>query len=470
MTTYSATFSAGHLNGLRAHLIRDDGCEHAAYVLFNVASARLDPWDREAHQKFISAKVVPVPDDQVLESSPNLVTWRTASFISALKQAEAKNQIVAIVHNHLTLTRFSDQDDANEPELLALARNRNGAETPLLSFILTQSGDLIGRTWLSPKYHAPLRLIRVIGDTINLHYPGRGAGRGEDFAFQRQALAFGKALNRDLATLRVGIVGCGGTGSAVAMLLTRLGVGQLLLIDNDIVDRSNLNRLHGARQADADAMRPKVEVVARSITELGLGVRVVAKEAWVGDPECRDALRCCDIVFGCTDDHEGRLFLNRFAIFYRIPVLDTGLHISVADGEPPAISALDGRVSVLVEGKTCLSCRGTISPLRAAEEVLRRADPSEYERRKAEAYVIGAGDPSPSVVTFTTEVATMAVNEFLHRLQGFRGAEGAISTQVRRFHLMMDFRPGAKSTSGCPLCDNDRYWGLGDVDPFLDRV
>ena len=469
MTTYSATLSAAHLDALRNHLIRDDGCEHAAYVLFNIASARTDPWDHEAHQKFISAQVMPVRDDQVLESSPNLVTWSTASFVSALKRAEARNQVVAIVHNHLTLPGFSGQDDANEPELLSLARNRNGAATPLLSFIVTHAGSLIGRTWLGPKYHAPLRTIRVIGEAFRLHYPGRDLG-GDGPALHRQALAFGRALNRDLSMLRVGVVGCGGTGSAVAMLLARLGVGQLLLIDNDIVDHSNLNRLHGARQADADAMRPKVEVVARAITELGLGVRVVAKEAWVGDPECRDALRCCDVIFGCTDDHEGRLFLNRFAIFYRVPVFDTGLHISVTDAQPPAINALDGRVSVLVEGKTCLSCRGTVSPLRAAEEVLRRTNPCEYERRKAEAYVIGAGDPSPAVVTFTTEVATMAVNELLHRLQGFRGADGALTTQVRRFHLMTDFRPGAKSTPGCPLCDNTGYWGLGDVDPFLDRA
>ena len=53
------------------------------------------------------------------------------------------------------------------------------------------------------------------------------------------------------------------------MLLARLGAGQLVLFDNDIVDVTNLNRLHGARRSDADAMRPKVEVVAREIAEIG---------------------------------------------------------------------------------------------------------------------------------------------------------------------------------------------------------
>ena len=65
------------------------------------------------------------------------------------------------------------------------------------------------------------------------------------------------------------------------MLLARLGVGQLALFDEDIVEVTNLNRLHGARRADADAMRPKVEVVAREISELGIGTRVVALRSWI---------------------------------------------------------------------------------------------------------------------------------------------------------------------------------------------
>ncbi len=84
-------------------------------------------------------------------------------------------------------------------------------------------------------------------------------------------------------------------------------------------------------------------------------------------------------------------------------------------------------------------------------------------------HVFGEGNPSPAIVTFTTEVATMAVNELLHRLQGYGGHDGAITTQVRQFHRMEDFRPGAKRRPGCPICDDAGYWGRGDMDPFLDR-
>jgi molybdopterin/thiamine biosynthesis adenylyltransferase len=472
MTAFTLTLREEHLAALRAHLVRDDGCEHAAYVLCNVASIRHDPWERQAHRKFLSAEVIAVPDDQVIESTPQLVTWQTASFVRALKCAAANNQVVAVVHNHpARMTAFSEQDDVNEPDLVQLAVNRNGADTQILSVILTADGQLAGRVWLHPRHgaHEPLRMIRVIGESWGLHYPGRGAGKSAP-AFHRQALAFGNALNQDLRQLRVGIVGCGGTGSAVAMLLARLGVGQLALIDNDIVDQTNLNRLHGSRQADADAMRPKVEVVAHTIAEMGLGVRAVPVEAWVGDPQCRDALRSCDVIFGCTDDHEGRLFLNRFAYYYATPVIDIGLAIDVGDGQPPEVKALDGRVTVIAPGHTCLMCRDVIDPEIARAETMRRSDPEEYEKRKAESYVFGEGNPSPAVVTFTTELACMAANELIHRLQGFKGKEGAAPNRVRKFHLNEDRRPGHKPRPACPLCAATGLWSKADTDPFLGRI
>jgi hypothetical protein len=292
-----------------------------------MADIRVDPWDRQAHRKFLSVDVAPVPDDQVVESTPNLVTWRTTSFLSALKKSNVARQFMAIIHSHPGGNlEFSDQDNRDELDLAELSTKRFGPETPILSMVLTPDGGLFGRIWLNPtpNGHIPLRMIRVIGSEFELHYPGRGDAM-PTAAFQRQALAFGQALNQDLAALRVGVIGCGGTGSAVAMLLARVGVGQIVVVDNDIVDRTNLNRLYRARQADADAMAPKVNVVARAISELGLGVRVVPIEAWVGDPGCRNALRSCDVIFGCTDDNEGRVFLNRLAYFYLIPVIDLGL-------------------------------------------------------------------------------------------------------------------------------------------------
>ena len=472
MTVYSLTLRANQIEALQAYLLHDDGCERAAYLLCGVAEANMDPWDRQAHTKFLVRQVVPVPRHEVLESTPTRVTWTTRSFVKLLKEAERTGQVVAIVHNHPAgFPKFSSQDDANEPDLLQGAINRNGPGTRLLSLIMTPDDRVTGRVWRHPSKtgHDPLATIRVVGSRFDLHYPERGTAVNMR-AFHRQALAFGAALNQDLRKLRVCIVGCGGTGSAVAMLLARLAVGQILLIDNDIVDQTNLNRLHGARQADADAMRPKVEVVARAITELGLGVRAAPINAWVGDPACSDALKCCDVIFGCTDDHDGRAFINRFAYYYLTPVIDIGLAIDVSDATVPEINALDGRVTVLMPEHTCLMCREVIDPKVAADQALKRKNPAEYERRKAEAYVFGEGNPSPAVVTFTTELACMGVNELIHRLQGFRGRDGHAQNRVRKFHLNEDRRPGRAPKDYCQVCGTSENWGLGDVEPFMGRV
>lgn len=471
MTTVSFTLQKHHELQLKEWLLPQTGEERAAYILCGESYIQEDPWDRRAHRKFISYEVISVPEDEIVSASATHITWQTRSFVRALKRAQEMNLSVAIIHSHPQGEAvFSEQDDNNEPDLIEAAQNRNGPGTPLLSLVMGKDNKLAGRLWQTKRSFLPVRLIRVIGESIYLHYENRGRGV-PDPVLHRQGLAFGEILNQDLSVLRVGIVGCGGTGSATAMLLARHGVKHIAVFDNDIVDVTNLNRLHGAGQPDADAMRSKVLTVAESITKLGLGIRVVPIQTWVDKIRARNALKACDVVFGCTDDNVGRILLNRFAYFYATPVIDMGLAIEVGDDNPPQIKALDGRVTVLGPNHPCLLCWGVIDPVLAREESLRRDTPEEYERHKAEAYVIGEGDPNPSVVTFTTEVACMAIQEFVHRLQGFRGPDGAVSHRIRKFHLFKDVRPSiAQERRSCPLCVGCDNWGRGDVDPFLDQV
>ena len=470
MTAYSLTLGEAHFDELKATIIQPDGREHAAYLICRTASIGHDPWDRNRQTKLLVREVLPVAEADIVESSRSHVTWHTRSLAAALSRAEANGGVVAIAHSHPSgHHNFSSQDDTNEPDLVQMVQNRNGTGARLPSLILSADGVLTGRVWESPKHHVPMRLIRVLGEDFRLHYPGRGHGVSRR-EFNRQELAFGKALNGDLANLRVGIIGCGGTGSAVALLLARLGVGQLLLIDNDIVEDTNLNRLHTARRSDADAMMPKVDAAKRTITEMALGIRVAAVNAWVGDKACRDALRACDVIFGCTDDHDGRLFLSRFAYFYLTPVIDVGLAMEVSEDDPPVFKALDGRVTVLFPGHACLACRGIANSVIAAEEALKRTQPDAYERKIAERYVTGGGAPNPAVVTFTTEVATMAVNELLHRFTGFRAPKASTANRLRKFAHCEDYRPSTEPREGCPLCNRPGNWGKGDMTPFMDRV
>lgn len=466
--TVDVTLQERHLDRLRKLVLPEDGAEGAAYILFGEAQIGEDPWDRQSRRRFLSYDVVEIPPGDVLSAGSDHITWSTASFVRLLKQAKDDGLVAGICHSHPGgPTAFSEQDQRNEADLVQLARNRNRADTPLLSVLLTGQSELRAQAWLGGGQASSARIVRTVGRHLYLHAPALDSRNDE--ALARQALAFGESTNAQLRALRIGVVGCGGTGSATAMLLARLGVKHLVIFDEDIVETTNLNRLHGARRADADGMRSKVDVLAREIAELGLGCRVVPIRRWVGDPACRDALKSCDVIFGCTDDNDGRLLLNRLAYFYLIPVVDMGLAI-----EPHPVGGgvreLSGRATILAPGGSCLLCRQIVDPALAREEELKRRNPVEYERRKREAYVRGGGNPAPAVVTFTTATACMAIDELLQGLTNFRGGNGWAWQRVRRFDLVRDRSPGAPLNDQCPICADTAYWGLGDVEPFLDRI
>lgn len=466
MSRSDITLQERHEAELQALLRSENGSESAAYILLGKADITADPWDRLRRTRLTSHAVIPIPAEDMISASGQHITWSTRSFVRLCRQAKEQGLVAGIVHSHPTgLPRFSDQDDRNERELYRLARNRNGEGTQLVSLLRVGQGRYEGRLWVDE--HRPLACDTVLSVGARFRALSEIGGESND-VLARQALAFGPELNQLLRRLKVGVVGCGGTGSATAMLLARLGVGQLALFDSDIVEATNLNRLYGATREDADAMRLKVDVVAREVARMGVGVRAVPIPMRIDADTARDALLSCDVIFGCTDDHAGRLFLNRFAYFYLRPVIDMGLSIEPEMSED-GLRDMSGRVTVIAPAAPCLLCRRIADPHTAAEEELRQAAPEEHERQKREAYVRGAGNPAPAVVTFTTEVACMAVNELLQGLIGYRDQPGWFWQRARRLDLGTERRQGAKQDN-CILCVDQDYWGRGDVEPFLDRI
>ena len=247
MTAFDLTLHEGHLDTLRDLVMRDDGIEGAAYMLCGVSRIGCDPWERQSSQRFTSFEVAAIPQKDRISASDRHITWSTSSFVHLLRKAKNSGLIPAIIHSHPRgPAAFSEQDNRNERDLVQLAQNRNGPGASLLSILLAGDGQIVARLWLDCRTHVAVE-VRSVGRRLTFYSVSQGAD--VDF-LARQALAFGAALNKTLRQMRVGIVGCGGTGSATAMLLARLGVGQIALFDDDIVEATNLNRLHGARRAD----------------------------------------------------------------------------------------------------------------------------------------------------------------------------------------------------------------------------
>ena len=469
MTQVDLVLQERHQRLLPAELLRPDGAEHAAYVIFGISRITEDPFSLRPRLRLLVHDVLPVEPDEITSSDARHISWKTDRFVRLLAQADREGRQVGIAHSHPDgPPAFSRQDDANEAELIRLAQNRNGELALMPSLLFAGDGTVHARVWTSPTDVVEVETIRALGPVWRtLRAPGLDAP--DDPALARQSLALGAAFNCVLKGLRVGVIGAGGTGSPLIQQLARMGVGHLAIFDPDRVELSNLNRLYGTTREDAELGRKKVEVARREVERMGLGTRVATFDAWIGSETCRDALKSLDLVFGCTDDHDGRGLINRLAYYYLIPVIDVGLALRVAERHGEARLEADGRVTVLEPGASCLICRRVVNPAVAAEEALRRSDPAEYERRKAEAYVRGEGDPAPAVVAFTTSVATMAIEEMIQRLQGFRGAEGAIANRVRRFGFVEDVRPGA-ARQPCRVCGAPQIVGAGDVVPFLGRV
>jgi molybdopterin/thiamine biosynthesis adenylyltransferase len=464
MTMLDITVLEQHMRVLTGLLSDKTSPEAAAYILFGSSDIAADPWSGEPRLRLISHQVIEIPATDMVSSSRLHVTWSTRSFMRMLGDAAIGDKIPAIFHTHPgSHAFFSEQDDANERELARTAQQK-GARG-LVSIVLGGDGSGCGRIWHGSNAYTMAHAVQIVGGRYERHQPQPGENTVHHH-LDRQRRLFGQGFNDNLSSLRVCVVGCGGTGSPVALLLARLGVGHIFLVDKDVIDETNLNRVHGARRNDIG--RAKVEVLKREIELMGVESQVEIAQDWINAPRIRDALKASDFVFGCTDDNTGRILINRLAHFYGIPVIDVGLRMIAAAHEHG--HDLNGRVTTLIPGRPCLICGGVVNATRAQEEELERNQPDEFHRRKAEAYVVGAGDPAPAVVTFTTEMASVAVNEMIAAVTGFHGPDGMIPTRIRRWHARDDRFLNVRVRGGCPVCQSDESRGAGDVLPFLDMA
>ncbi len=132
--------------------------------------------------------------------------------------------------------------------------------------------------------------------------------------------------NQDLLARAVVIVaGCGALGNEVAKNLALVGVGTLVLVDFDRIERSNLVR--SALFTEADIGQMKASVAAEAVRRIYPAARAIAI---AGDLACDLGLglvRHADLVFGCLDSIHARFALNRLALRAGTDWLDGGLGV-----------------------------------------------------------------------------------------------------------------------------------------------
>ena len=159
---------------------------------------------------------------------------------------------------------------------------------------------------------------------------------------QRILAEVGEAGQDRLERGSVAIVGLGGLGSPVALYLAAAGVGRLGLIDDQRVERSNLNRQ--ILYEDGDVGRPKVEAAANRLRNLDATLRLDVRQESVRSANIAEVFGAYDLVVDGTDSFETKFLLNDAAVL---------LHKPLVHG---AVLQWGGQVTTIIPDGPCLRC------------------------------------------------------------------------------------------------------------------
>ncbi len=142
--------------------------------------------------------------------------------------------------------------------------------------------------------------------------------------YRRQTVLpeIGAKGQRALSRARAVVVGLGALGSISSDLLVRAGVGQIRLVDRDVVELVNLQRQSLYSEADVD--RPKPDAAADRLRSVNSEVEIEAVPRDVHSATVREILRGADIVVDGTDNLETRFLLNEAALDAGVPFVYGG--------------------------------------------------------------------------------------------------------------------------------------------------
>jgi len=171
--------------------------------------------------------------------------------------------------------------------------------------------------------------------------------------YSRQILfqPVGPEGQKKLAAARIALVGCGATGSALASLLARAGVGYLRILDRDYVEPSNLQRQVLFDESDAAESLPKAIAASRKIASFNSEIVVEPHVADLIPNNVHDLLANVELILDGTDNFETRYLINDFAVSEKLPWIYAA-----------GVGSYAVTMTVLPEDTACLACIFPDSP------------------------------------------------------------------------------------------------------------
>ncbi len=142
---------------------------------------------------------------------------------------------------------------------------------------------------------------------------------------------------------RILVLGCGALGSNVAELLVRAGVGRVTLVDNDLLELSNLQRQSVVTEEDVG--RAKAEILAEHLRKVNSEIHIDYRVMRIGPANIEELVTKTDIVLDGLDNYPSRYVANDACIKHGVPWVFA------------AVAGTYGEVMPIIPGKgACLRC------------------------------------------------------------------------------------------------------------------
>ena len=444
---------AKHLYGQITDFLRAksaDGREAAAYMLCGLQKT-------SRQLRLLSRSVVMPEDDCFVRRSAGAIELKKGLDNFLLERAFNERLVLVQVHTHLHdgPTSFSPVDDHYERGRAVALGN---AGMPYLASCVFDRAALhgTGRLWHATNggcTSSELRIACDVAETLE------GATlRRSDVRFDRQVRAFGEPFQALLDCVRIGVVGVGGLGGTIVEGLARLGVRRFVLVDPDMVEATNLNRLPGATPHDAVHGSLKTDVAARNIAAMhGPRSRIRTYPVALPDKTAMRSLANCDVLVAATDNHASRLCVMELAAAYLRPVVNAGVGLVARDG---VVQSIDIRAAAAPSGGPwCLACGGHIDAFEASREQM---DAEHREMLRVRGYL--RDTPAPAVYWVNLRAASEALRLVHGVLMPYHASQKDPYEDVFGDLVNLDTLriTHPEYTDGCAVCGGEGLRGLGD--------
>ena len=368
-----------------------------------------------------SSRTTAILTDIILPNEGERLLHGGASFVPsylsrAVRLAVLEKKGLAFLHSHPS----PGWQGMSQPDVVAerdvIAPPTGATKMPLVGLTLGTDGYWSARFWTKTKTAVRCSWctkVRVIAESrYHLYYYDKLAPRPKRRNVLRRTFdTWGPGAQAEISRLHIGIVGLGSVGAIVAEAVARIGIRDVTLVDHDVVEQHNLDRLLFASEETIG--QRKVELAKRLVLNHATAdtPRVRAIPSPVHQRAAYNAILDCDLIFSCVDRPVARDVLNYVSQAHMIPVIDGGVAIEV-NPQFQTFTSAHWRAHICTPLHKCLRCLGQYSSGMVITELDGSLDNPTYVHNLPDHAV----PRNENVFPFSLSAAALQVNLLLRYL------------------------------------------------------